>query len=106
MYLYTLLTFFVAASALDVPELRHMDEGGCTTSIAGPSSTATVRAPLEMTGIASGLPVDTRTELRILPVRDGITAGYEATSGLNGYHLELQHDIPGMRNSVDLVCTY
>lgn len=44
--------------------------------------------------VAPGTPVAAPTELRILPLGDSITFGYQSPNG-NGYRLELYNDLSG-----------
>ena len=45
---------------------------------------------------AMGTDVDPGTELRILPLGDSITYGFQSTDG-NGYRLRLQEDLSGSK---------
>ena len=54
--------------------------------------------PLETTGINPGVPVKPGTELRILPLGDSLTVGYESSDG-NGYRGELLRDLSGVLNN-------
>ena len=58
------------------------------------NTTAVSIGPLETTGIAPGVAVKTGTELRILPVGDSITVGFEDPNG-DGYRFELLTDLSG-----------
>lgn len=62
------------------------------------SSTATttgaLKPPLQTTGIEKGIEVKNGTDLRILPVGDSITVGYEDPQR-RGYRLELLRDLSG-----------
>ena len=60
-----------------------------------PSSISTPPPALQTKGLDPGMPVNTRTELRILPVGDSITVGVEST-GENGYRLPLWQYLTGM----------
>lgn len=58
------------------------------------TGTSSVLPPLHTTGVQDGALVKEGVELRILPVGDSITVGFES-SQLNGYRLELQDKLSG-----------
>lgn len=75
-------------------DLEGPSPGSARHSIRQSNSDAAARPPLQYTNIAPNIPVKAGTELRILPVGDSITVGYESSDG-NGYRLGLQQDLSG-----------
>ena len=68
------------------------DPPGTGSSPPGTSTGPT--QPLETTGVGKGIAVKAGTELRILPIGDSITVGFEDPSG-DGYRFELFNDLSG-----------
>ena len=68
-----------------------------TTLLPAPSisSSSTLPLVLQTTGVRPGIAVKPGTELRILPVGDSLTVGYES-SDKNGYRAGLLQDLSGV----------
>lgn len=71
---------------------------GLLIANASPTTSVSARSPLHTTGIAKNVTVKSGVELRILPVGDSLTVGFEDPSG-NGYRLELLKDLSGKSES-------
>ena len=83
---YSILT---TLSLLVVPLFAYSSSSGD-----GQRLSEAPQQPLQLTGVGKGISVKSGTQLRILPVGDSITMGFEDPVD-GGYRLELLNDLSG-----------